>query len=237
MGTYSIAEAKDRLSSLVKQAEEGEDIAITRHGKVVAYWRPAAERAHRGPSPESSNSRSGQSRVRGLGRTPSTLSAGCETASGTDLPRRLGSDTPIDGGRAYDAGCRLAFQPQRDAQRQRPANLEVSAVVSRDLWPRAATECDRASAALRSCSRSGSSDRARLGAAGERRVPCLRRRSESDLTGTACDLLAALIESRTTMLRWPNRLVSGGGEGLCDHNHLGVTRPATPTGQTTTGWR
>jgi prevent-host-death family protein len=51
-GTYSIAEAKDRLSSLVKQAEEGEDIAITRHGKVVAYLRSAAERAHRRPSPE-----------------------------------------------------------------------------------------------------------------------------------------------------------------------------------------
>ncbi len=52
MGTYSIAEAKDRLSSLVKQAEEGEDVAITRHGKVVAYLRSAAERAHRRPSRE-----------------------------------------------------------------------------------------------------------------------------------------------------------------------------------------
>ena len=38
MGTYSIAEAKDRLSKLVKQAEEGEDVAITRHGKVVALF-------------------------------------------------------------------------------------------------------------------------------------------------------------------------------------------------------
>jgi len=52
MGAYSIAEAKDRLSSLVKQAEEGEDVAITRHGKVVAYLRPAAERADRRPSRE-----------------------------------------------------------------------------------------------------------------------------------------------------------------------------------------
>ena len=52
MGTYSIAEAKDRLSSLVRQAEEGEDVAITRHGKVVAYLRPAAERAPRRPSRE-----------------------------------------------------------------------------------------------------------------------------------------------------------------------------------------
>jgi prevent-host-death family protein len=52
MAAYSIAEAKDRLSSLVKQAEAGEDVAITRHGKVVAYLRPAAERAHHRPSRE-----------------------------------------------------------------------------------------------------------------------------------------------------------------------------------------
>ncbi len=52
MGIYSIAEAKDKLSSLVKQAEEGEDVAITRHGKVVAYLRPAAEPAPRRPSPD-----------------------------------------------------------------------------------------------------------------------------------------------------------------------------------------
>ena len=52
MGAYSIADAKDNLSSLVRQAEEGEDIAITRHGKVVAYLRPATARAHRRPSQE-----------------------------------------------------------------------------------------------------------------------------------------------------------------------------------------
>ena len=52
MGAYSIAEAKDRLSSLVKQAEQGEDVAITRHGKVVAYLRAAEERPHRRPSRE-----------------------------------------------------------------------------------------------------------------------------------------------------------------------------------------
>lgn len=45
MGAYSIAEAKDRLSSLVKQAEDGEDVAITRQ-------RPAAERPRRQPSHE-----------------------------------------------------------------------------------------------------------------------------------------------------------------------------------------
>ena len=52
MATYSIAEAKDRLSSLVKQAEEGEDVAITRHGKVVAYLRSAMELPIRQPSQE-----------------------------------------------------------------------------------------------------------------------------------------------------------------------------------------
>ena len=50
MGVYSIAEAKDKFSSLVKQ--EGEDVAITRHGKVVVYLRPAAERADLRPSRE-----------------------------------------------------------------------------------------------------------------------------------------------------------------------------------------
>jgi prevent-host-death family protein len=52
MATYSIAEAKDQLSKLVRQAEEGEDVAITRHGKVVAHLRSALERPHRRPSQE-----------------------------------------------------------------------------------------------------------------------------------------------------------------------------------------
>ncbi len=52
MATYSIAEAKDQLSRLVRQAEEGEDVAITRHGKVVAHLRSALERPHRRPSRE-----------------------------------------------------------------------------------------------------------------------------------------------------------------------------------------
>jgi prevent-host-death family protein len=50
MATYSIAEAKDQLSKLVRQAEEGEDVAITRHGKIVAHLRSAVERPHRQPS-------------------------------------------------------------------------------------------------------------------------------------------------------------------------------------------
>jgi prevent-host-death family protein len=49
MAAYSIAEAKDQLSRLVRQAEEGEEVAITRHGKVVAHLRSAVERRHRQP--------------------------------------------------------------------------------------------------------------------------------------------------------------------------------------------
>jgi prevent-host-death family protein len=52
MAAYSIAEAKDQLSKLVRQAAEGEDVAITRHGKVVAYVRPAVERPIRQPPRE-----------------------------------------------------------------------------------------------------------------------------------------------------------------------------------------
>jgi prevent-host-death family protein len=49
MATYSIAEAKDQLSKLVREAAAGEDVAITRHGKVVAYVRTAAEQPLRQP--------------------------------------------------------------------------------------------------------------------------------------------------------------------------------------------
>lgn len=52
MSVYSIARAKDNLSKLVDEALAGEDVAITRHGKVVAYLRSAAARPHRQPSPE-----------------------------------------------------------------------------------------------------------------------------------------------------------------------------------------
>ena len=43
MATYSIAQAKDQLSKLVDEALAGETVTITRHGKVVAELRPAAE--------------------------------------------------------------------------------------------------------------------------------------------------------------------------------------------------
>ena len=50
MSVYSIVKAKDNLSKLVDEALAGEDVAITRHGKVVAYLRSAFERPIRQPS-------------------------------------------------------------------------------------------------------------------------------------------------------------------------------------------
>jgi prevent-host-death family protein len=49
MATYSIAEAKDQFSKLVREAADGQEVAITRHGKVVAYVRGAVERPARQP--------------------------------------------------------------------------------------------------------------------------------------------------------------------------------------------
>ncbi len=52
MPSYSIAEAKDHLSKLIDEAVAGKDVAITSHGKIVAYLRSAVERSQRQPSPE-----------------------------------------------------------------------------------------------------------------------------------------------------------------------------------------
>lgn len=41
MGSYSVAEAKNGLPSLIDRAIEGEEVLITRHGKIVAELRPA----------------------------------------------------------------------------------------------------------------------------------------------------------------------------------------------------
>jgi antitoxin (DNA-binding transcriptional repressor) of toxin-antitoxin stability system len=43
---------KPKTSSPLHQAEEGEEVAITRHGKVAAHLRSALERPHRQPSHE-----------------------------------------------------------------------------------------------------------------------------------------------------------------------------------------
>lgn len=40
MSAYSVAEAKDNLSSLIAKAEAGEEVVITRHGKPVVELRP-----------------------------------------------------------------------------------------------------------------------------------------------------------------------------------------------------
>lgn len=38
--TYSVAEAKNRLSELIARALAGEDVTITRHGQPVVMLRP-----------------------------------------------------------------------------------------------------------------------------------------------------------------------------------------------------
>jgi prevent-host-death family protein len=43
MGTHSIAEAKDQLSSLIERALKGESVVITKHGRPVAELRPIPE--------------------------------------------------------------------------------------------------------------------------------------------------------------------------------------------------
>ncbi len=52
MSTYSIAKAKDNFAKLVDEAMAGEGVAITRHGKVVAYVRPATSPVRQPPSPQ-----------------------------------------------------------------------------------------------------------------------------------------------------------------------------------------
>lgn len=40
MSTHSVAEAKNRLSSLIERALRGEEVVITRHGRPVVELRP-----------------------------------------------------------------------------------------------------------------------------------------------------------------------------------------------------
>ena len=42
MSRYSVAEAKNTLSSLLDKAIAGEEVVITRHGKAIAKIRPMA---------------------------------------------------------------------------------------------------------------------------------------------------------------------------------------------------
>lgn len=52
MKMLSIEEAREQLPKLVEEAEQGEEIAITRNGAVVAQLRPAARPAPFKPAPE-----------------------------------------------------------------------------------------------------------------------------------------------------------------------------------------
>jgi prevent-host-death family protein len=45
----SVAEAKAKFSELVKRAEGGEEVAVTRHGKVVARLVPPATTSKKPP--------------------------------------------------------------------------------------------------------------------------------------------------------------------------------------------
>lgn len=97
MGAYSIAEAKDRLSSLVKKAEEGEDVAITRHGRgsPICAQRSSVRFGNRAmslPRKWWSAPHPGLGSV----RTASTSFAGCGTVNAIDLFRRFRSPSASD---------------------------------------------------------------------------------------------------------------------------------------------
>jgi prevent-host-death family protein len=47
MGTYSVAEARNQLSKLIDEAQSGEPVTITRHGKPAAHITPV----HPAPRP------------------------------------------------------------------------------------------------------------------------------------------------------------------------------------------
>ena len=40
MGTYSVAEARNQLSKLIDEAQSGEPVTITRHGKPAVHITP-----------------------------------------------------------------------------------------------------------------------------------------------------------------------------------------------------
>jgi len=47
MSTYSVAEAKNKLSELIHRAVEGEDVIITRHGEPVVELKPVKQQPKR----------------------------------------------------------------------------------------------------------------------------------------------------------------------------------------------
>ncbi len=64
MATYSIEEAKARLSELVDKALEGEDVTITRDAKPVAELRPKVSDAGRRPPPQLINEIAARAKTR-----------------------------------------------------------------------------------------------------------------------------------------------------------------------------
>lgn len=50
MAEYSVADAKNRLPTLIDKAEAGERVTITRHGHPVAELRPVAAVKPRSPA-------------------------------------------------------------------------------------------------------------------------------------------------------------------------------------------
>jgi len=46
MGTFSVADAKNRLPELIDRALKGEGVVITRHGRPVVELKPIPEPAH-----------------------------------------------------------------------------------------------------------------------------------------------------------------------------------------------
>jgi prevent-host-death family protein len=47
MSSYSIAEAKNKLSKLIHRAVEGEDVVITRHGQPIVALKPVRRQPRR----------------------------------------------------------------------------------------------------------------------------------------------------------------------------------------------
>ena len=49
MASYSVADAKNRLPTLIDKAMAGEEVVITRHGRPVVELRPARQRSVKSP--------------------------------------------------------------------------------------------------------------------------------------------------------------------------------------------
>jgi len=64
--SYSVAEAKNRLSELIERALAGEDVTITRHGKPVVTLRPVEKPARAVTQADIDWLRARQARFKGM---------------------------------------------------------------------------------------------------------------------------------------------------------------------------